>query len=459
MECQTVYLKVVLMKLLPDKESEGPWSTAVLLLERWLGRHVRLDALMEDAGWEEGAQQDRARCQHLLFGVVRNLGRIDAALGALVVRTPRTRLRALLLVAGFELLEAGIEPAGEGRAAQIVHHAVAQAKLLLSPVEARMVNAVLRRLAGAPWLREPAPADTTEWARFFSHPAWLVRRWLTAFGAEATHSLLRWNQTPPPIYGRWRAAAGAEPGAPPPAWLHPTTWPGFHVVPAGHWAEVQPLLADGRLYLQDPATVVAPELLAPAAGECILDLCAAPGGKSLVLADLLRAAAMAGAVAPGRVVAVDLPDECRIGRLRENLAKIRGTEVALVQANVRQLSAALLEAHHLPEEYPAVLLDVPCSNTGVMRHRVDAKWRLREGDIARHAALQLTLLTAAARFVAPGGRLVYSTCSLEPEENEGVVEAFLRETGPRFTPGPARHCRPWEAGCDGAGAFLLRKNA
>jgi 16S rRNA (cytosine967-C5)-methyltransferase len=165
------------------------------------------------------------------------------------------------------------------------------------------------------------------------------------------------------------------------------------------------------------------------------------------------------AAAAGRVVSVDLPDARRIERLKANLAKARKTEVVLVQADVLKLSPQMLKEHNLPAEFPAILLDVPCSNTGVMRHRVDVKWRLRASDIGRHAAQQLALLTAAARFLSPGGRLVYSTCSLEPEENEGVVNKFLRESNGRFALEQIRYARPWESGCDGAGAFLLRRKA
>ena len=435
---------------------------------------------MSDAGAAVDTEAaDRARCQHLLFGAIRHWGRLDALIGGFVSRAPRPRLRAVLLIAGYELLEAGSGPESDARAARIVHHAVGQAKTILSPVEAGLVNAVLRKLRKALEAGGAAPpsgTDAADLARFFSHPVWLVRRWEAQFGAAATRRLLEWNQTPPPVYARWRSADAA------PAWLQAAAWPGYYVVPAGHWPQVELLLSAGALYLHDPATQLPVELLDPQPGETVLDLCAAPGGKSLLLADLL--AARTGATKPegrpavgkdagslseappagtkeGGVVAVDLPDERRIGRLKENLARARGTDVALVQADVLQLTPALFREHRLPPAYPAVLLDVPCSNTGVMRHRVDVKWRLRESDIARHAAQQLALLAAAARLVAdtPAGRLVYSTCSLEPEENEGVVEMFLRGPGRgRFTLEATRTSRPWEDGCDGAGAFLLRKN-
>ena len=513
MECQTVYLNVADMKFLPDRFPTGAWGTAAALLERWLARRGRLDALIEEAGRtadpaslvaatgaaEAGSpepvtspgaalesRQERARCQHLLYGAVRHLGRVNAALQTLISRPPRARLQSVLLLAGFELLEAGAAPSSEGQAARIIHHAVGQAKTLLSPPEARLVNAVLRKLASAPGFFAATPAttaDAAELAGFFSHPEWLVRRWLSQFGAEATHRLLAWNQTPSPVYARWRPAAtpvdpspllarsGGGPGCGadvsaeftsgnPPAFLQATPWAGFYAVPAGNWPEIERLLADGALYLQDPATMIAPKLLDPREGEMVADFCAAPGGKSLFLADLLeaRSGLVGSEKRAGTVVAVDLPDDRRIGRLKENLAKARTTGVALVQADLFQLTPRLLKEHHLPGCFPAILLDVPCSNTGVMRHRVDVKWRLRETDIAKHAGQQLALLDAAARFVAPGGRLVYSTCSLESEENEEVVQAFLQGVRGRFMLEKTRHCRPWEDGCDGAAAFLLRRN-
>lgn len=432
------------MTVATDAPHLGAWPAAARLIARWLERSERLDTLLDTLPPElHGAE--RARCQHLVFGVVRHFGRLEVALARLVAHPPRFATRGVLFVAGFELLDAAGEAAADGRVAKIVHHAVEQTKTLASPAEARLVNAVVRKLAAA--LASPAPpaaAEPAQLAEFFSHPEWLVRAWLAQFGAEATRELLEWNQQPATVYARWRVAA-----EPPPSFLKPTKWPGFFEVESGHWGEVEPLLKTGKLYLQDPGTRLAVELLAPQPGESVLDLCAAPGGKSLLIADAIKS---------GRLVAMDLPGP-RIGRLKENLARVSGVDVALVQADVLEGAASALREHKLPGSFAAVLIDVPCSNTGVMRHRADVKWRLQAGDFKKHPRQQLALLHAAARLVAPGGRLVYSTCSIDTEENERVVAGFFnsRAGGP-FKLEASTLCFPWVTGHDGGAAFRLRRD-
>jgi 16S rRNA (cytosine967-C5)-methyltransferase len=254
---------------------------------------------------------------------------------------------------------------------------------------------------------------------------------------------LEWNQQPAPVYARLRISD------PPPSFLKPTRWPHFYEILSGHWAEVETLLRAGAIYIQDPATRMPIELLAPKPGETVLDACAAPGGKSLLIADTMTA---------GKLVALDLPGE-RIERLTENLAQVRGVAATVVPGDIRRGAARWLDNRGLPSAYSAVLLDVPCTNTGVMRHRIDVKWRLQEGDFPQHARQQLALLAAASLLVAPGGRLVYSTCSIDREENQAVVEAFLREAGAGFRLEAQTLSLPWEAGHDGGGAFLLRAPA
>jgi 16S rRNA (cytosine967-C5)-methyltransferase len=421
---------------------QSAWVPAVRLVARWLDLRERVDVLMDSLpGGIDGTE--RSRCQHLFFGVVRHFGRIESVLGRLVAHPPRFITRAALYVAGFELIEASAEGADMGRTAKIVHHAVERTKELASPAEARLVNAVVRKMAAV--LAEQktpgpiAPADVL--SDYFSHPEWLVRRWLASFGAGPTRKLLEWNNTPAPLHARWR-----DPSRPAPEWLQPTEWKGFYSVPSGHWQEIGPLLNAGSLYLQDPGTRLAVEALDPRAGETVLDLCAAPGGKSLLIVD---------ALVSGRIVSMDLP-AARIDRLRDNLSRTAGVGAALVQADLLEGGASVLKEHGLPVQYQAVLIDVPCSNTGVMRHRVDVKWRIQEADFPKHARQQGALLGAAAALVGPRGRLVYSTCSVDAAENEKVVDAFL-DRNRAFSLKKSVIAVPWIDRHDGAAAFLLQR--
>ncbi len=429
----------------PAQVALSGWVAATGLAERWLARSERVDALLEGLP-AALTGQERARAQQLFYGVVRWSGRLEAALAGLMARPPRTKVRAVLLLAGFEILDGG-EPA------KVIHHAVEKAKTVCSAKEAGLINAVARKMVAR--LAEK-PADL---ATELSHPEWLVARWTQQFGAETTRKLLEWNQKPAPVYVRWRIEASADAKAmadkPVPDFLAPTQWAGFFEVKAGKWDEIRRLAGEGALYVQDPSTRLCIGLLAPQAGESILDACAAPGGKSLFIADAMKS---------GKVVALDEPGEpgkvdLRLVRLRENLSRApAGVEVALVEADLRKVNTVFYRNLNLPESYDAVLLDAPCSNTGVMRHRIDVKWRLQDGDFARHAEQQLELLHACARLVRPGGRLVYSTCSVDAQENEQVIKAFFdsRAGGP-FKLEASVQATPWKDGHDGAGAFLLKR--
>jgi 16S rRNA (cytosine967-C5)-methyltransferase len=428
-----------------DDARRGPsaaetWTLAVALVTGWREGQGRADHLLSDMA---GGSADRGPAQNLFYAALRHWRRTDAALRPLIERAPRVRLQALLAIAGAEMIE---NP--DAATAAIVDNAVEQAKRLLSESEARLVNAVLRR--AAPALREapvPAPeASPEELAEYFSHPTWLVKRWMGEFGAESTRRLLEWNQSTAHVHVRWRSAT------PPPAGLEATPWAGWYRLAHGRWADIQAALAAGHCYLQDPATRLGPTLAAPAAGEQWLELCAAPGGKTLQLADLMG---------KGRIVAVDRVGG-RMKRFEENVARWRAaglaTEIATVGGDVLDLKPEELAARGLPTQFDGVFIDVPCSNTGVIRHRIDTKWRLKPEDFDQLAEVQLRMLTAAARFVGPGGKLVYSTCSLEPEENADVIEAFLgSEAGRGFALEESAAGHPWEHGHDGAGTFRLRR--
>jgi len=420
-----------------------PWVEAVGLVQRWLEHGERADELLEQASSDLDAV-GRARVQNLLWGVLRNHVRVARLLEKRLSHPPRELVLAVLHVAGFEMIEAQAGPDAAGTYPKIVHHAVEQSKRLVARAEEKLVNAVLRRLAEdiAAQTVPPVLAPSHVLATYYSHPEWLVKRWQAVFGAKPTRMLLDWNQSPASVYLRRRPGfTGELPSA-----LKATEWPDFFMVEPGHWREVSKLVQDGLFYAQDPSTRLSIELLAPQSGEWVLDLCAAPGGKSLACADRMGS---------GHLIAVDLPGE-RLGRLRENLARIHGVKAQLLEGDLQANLSMTLQAAKLPAGYPAVMLDAPCSNTGVMRHRVDVKDRIEESDMAKHAAQQLKLLRAASKHVLPGGRLVYSTCSIDPEENEQVVVNFLKDA-PAFTLEDKRLGRPWEHQHDGAAAFLLRR--
>lgn len=308
-------------------------------------------------------------------------------------------VRAVLRVALYEALRL------DTPRAVAVSEAVRVARAL-APRAHGLVNAVLRRAAGETW---PAPDDeSVPLALRFSHPDWLVARWLRGLGEGATRAALAANQEPAPLCllavtadtpALTAAGCRLEPHARVPGIL----------VAHGDAAPVVAALRAGTAYALDP-TAAAVARLVPATTGIVADLAAAPGGKALVLA----------CERPHLLV---LAADRHLGRarlLRRTLARA-GTPVLVADALAPALRARSLGA---------VLLDAPCSGTGTLRRHPEIRWRLREADLARLAARQRTLATAAAELVAPGGCLLYATCSLEPEENAGVVAGLGLEVVP-----------------------------
>ena len=429
-----------------SKKNDAPdaWDSAVV------STHDLLKTKNKPGRPREGladhlSSEDRRRCQNLFYGVIRNIALIEWGINQNMRRPPKGLLRALLLVAGYELL-CGVR--GEGPAVQqVVHHAVGKAKKLVSAPEARLANAVLRKVPETLEGRlAQTPSDAAGLALVYSHPEWLVSKWMRELGFETTSRLLAWNQRPADDYLRVFGDLPREAKDV----LEPTPWPGFYSLGSGGWETARALLAAGRAYVQDPSTRLAPELLCPAVGEQVLDLCAAPGGKTILLADALRPGGGPGPVS------LDRPG-ARFRRLRENLARYPWSEARPVAAALPEATPADLESMGLPGVYDAVLLDVPCSNTGVFRRRADARWSLTPETLRELTGLQQRFLQTAATFVRPGGRLVYSTCSLEPEENREIAEGFVSARRGAFELETARPHFPWETGHDGGGAFLLRR--
>jgi 16S rRNA (cytosine967-C5)-methyltransferase len=408
-----------------DRERSG-WDASCHLLRRFLG----------------GPNEAR-RCRYYLTGTVRNLRLLETALDRLIARRPRDRVWAILLLAAFELQEY------PDQLPKIVHFAVGKAKSQVSRPESGLINSVLRKLpAILSEMSKSTRSDAESLGLRYSHPDWMVRRWLDAFGAAATRSLLEWNQKPGPVYAR--VVRGSEQEQNLPEGFMKSRWEGFVEISSAPWSDVTDCLRSGAIYIQDPATRLAPGLLRADPPATVLDLCGAPGRKAFLLGDQIVAE-------DGFVVTVDLPGP-RIERLKENIDRMSHLPIRVLASDIRKLTDERLEVDGLPTRFDAVLIDLPCSNTGVLRHRVDAKWRVAEKDLSGLTRLQRHLLEAAGRFVGTNGRLVYSTCSLEHDENDSVVDGFVAANADfeRISGGISK---PWETGHDGAGFYLLRRKS
>jgi 16S rRNA (cytosine967-C5)-methyltransferase len=311
-----------------------------------------------------------------------------------------------------------------------------------------------------------------------SHPGWLVARWQKNFGAEKTAQLLEWNNTPPKTFARVNTLKFSGTGVSPVSFT--ATKPADQMKHTGEtpvplprnagdllarWREENveydfarrdwlaenlvfelkshpplnslPSFRDGWFYVQDPSTLLAVTELNPQPGETVLDLCAAPGGKTTFIAQLMRN--------EGRITACDISEE-RLKSLRENCARLGVTCVETIsnpQSAIRN------------PQSDRILVDAPCSNTGVMRRRVDLRWRISLLEISRLRQTQLDLLKLAATKLKPGGVLIYSTCSLEPEENSEVVKEFLREHA-GFKLERERELLPFADNVDGAYVARLK---
>lgn len=337
----------------------------------------------------------------LVLGVERNRTRIDHALNRHLSRRPRELdppVRAVLRSAVFQLWEMDRVPE---RAA--VHQAVEVTRALGAKRAAGLVNAALRSL-----LRDPdrAGAPRDPWVRH-SMPRWILSRMPPKSAAAFnTEPLLAVRPRRDDLAARW-AGLGVKMVVTEP----PLDRTGALLVRGGEPTAL-PGWDEGWFAIQDAAAQAVAQLVGAEPGESVLDVCAAPGGKALALAD---------AVGPdGKIVAMDIA-EPRLAMLREEAIRLGLVGVDTVVGDATELAPSAAHAGR----YDRVLVDAPCSALGTLRRHPELRWQRRGTDLARFAAAQGELLATAAQAVRPGGRLVYAVCSFAPEEGEQVVEGFL----------------------------------
>lgn len=297
-----------------------------------------------------------------------------------------------------------------------VDEAVEMIQLRFGNNFSRLSNGVLRNIQRAPMEWPPVASlvekkDLKMLAQMFSHPEWLIKRWVEQFGWEQTAALAEANNRIPPVTVRvvrpeenlkpWLKQMKAREVKPEPV----EYMPNFYHLPHLDDITSLPGFEEGWFTVQDSSAGMVAHLVAPQPGETILDLCAAPGGKALHIAEMIGS---------GNVVAIDL-DAQRLELIAEAAERLR-LKVHLVVADSRTFAAKPVNA---------VVVDAPCSGLGVLSRRSDLRWRRRPKDITDLVELQKEILTDAAELVRSGGRLIYSTCTIDPEENEKVVEWFL----------------------------------
>lgn len=332
-------------------------------------------------------------------------------------------LRQILRLGLYDLLKAETPPHAA------LNESVELAKTMLRRGAGRLVNGVLRAVQRADALPRPSVGDPAErLAIEASHPTWIVRRWLARYGPDATQALLDWNNARPTFGVRVNTAR-----------LTPDAFRERLDAAGAGWAaspylddfvrvqSVQPLvqaglLKEGLCAVQDESAGLVVRLLDPQPGETILDGCAAPGGKALYAATRMGDT--------GTVLAYDIHSG-RVG-LIDRAAEAQG--LACVQTAVADLRRLAARADR--PQADRVLIDAPCSGLGVLAKRADLRWNRSPDDLAELTTLQDDLLDAAARLVRPGGLIVYSTCTIEPEENADRVRAFL-DRHPAFRLEPA----------------------
>ena len=354
--------------------------------------------------------RDRRWTQELVYGMLRKRSMLDAYLservkGGLVRLDPD--LADLLRLGAYQLLSMRSVPAYAA-----IAQTVELAKQRHGIGASKLVNAVLRRLdRERDALVLPGSSDPVDaLALQHSHPRWLVARWVARWGAAETEQLLIANNTEPPIvlrpYGIVREQletmlehAGVDVSESPLLRDSIQLPHGVSLTELGAFRK-------GLFFVQDPASTLVTQYADIPPEARVADLCAAPGGKTL---ELSRTASI--------VVAGDR-NLHRTQRLIENLRRVEARNIASVVMDARNPAV---------RELDAVLIDVPCTGTGTLRRHPDARWRLRISDLAVMAALQRSILREAASVVRPGGLLIYSTCSLEPEENDAQIESFLAE--------------------------------
>lgn len=406
---------------------------ACTLLKDW----IQKGSLPYESGeWQHCSGLTR----EMVWTCIRHKGALDAWIDHLSTKAPSQNLIPFLWIGLCQLLLLDGIP---DHAA--VHETLESAKrsgLPAPPIG--FMNAVFRRTlrekeALLKWMETQIPEKR------YSHSKVLIDRWEKTYGASETQKILKWNQERSHTYARITLIGKhlkSDLALPPETLAHPFR-EGFYQLPRGFSPSQLEDFEKGAWYIQDPSTAMAPALLNVQPGERVLDACAAPGGKTALLAESLGEQT-------SRLLACDTNSK-RCERLRENLTRLQFEEVEVKATDLPWLPT------DPDSRFDAILLDVPCSNTGVYQRRPDAKWNFRKKLLTELIQLQYRILTQALPLLRPGGRMVYSTCSIEDEETTRQIKNWLGQH-PECELIFEKVLLPGEEKSDGAYAALIRLN-
>jgi 16S rRNA (cytosine967-C5)-methyltransferase len=370
-------------------------------------------------------ERDRALTGEIVTGVLRWQAAFDHVIAQFANR-PLGKLDPevldILRLSIFQLLHLDRVPA-----AAAVNDAVSLTRQAGKKSAAPLVNALLRRVSRErnrlPLPRRPdSPANRDEAIDYLSttlsHPRWLAARWLDRYGFEATEAWMQFNNRPAPLTLRVNTLKTTVSALRTSLDEHGVTVvpgrfsPDALVVRAGN-PLLTPLVDDGSCFVQDEASQLIASVVGARAGDRVLDACASPGGKTIALAAAMRDT--------GLIVATDVRGR-RVDLLARTIAASGARSARVVQADASRPLP-------LQQQFDWVLLDAPCSGLGTIRRDPDIRWRRAVSDLPGLASAQLRMMAETARVLRPGGRLVYSTCSSEPDENEDVVRRFVEQSG------------------------------
>ena len=408
---------------------KNPRLCCLKALQRWETGREFADEVLHQALQRSGLNNvNRSFVTETFYGVIRNRSYLDFIIQRFRPTGLDMPTRQVLRLGVYQLYKM-----------RIPNHAAVYETVNIAGPARTLVNAVLRKtIAEKDFILQQlqkAPAHIR-----YSHPEFLWQKWESRHGDKVAEQLCAWNNEPAKIYvrtNRLRVTPGEL----------IESFPGAKVVdvhPDCLEVDRLPLswISTGAGYVQDPSTLLACDLLDPKPGEVVLDACAAPGGKAGYMAQSMGN--------QGNLVVCDY-DKLRLARLEQNLVRLGVSNSTIVLLDWLQHSSPFR-----PQTFDAILVDVPCTNTGVIRRRTDVRWRLTPQDFPRMQHLQGRIVKATIQFLKSGGRLVYSTCSIEPEENESVV-AYIDREAPELSFVEAKTSMPNHDHLDGAFAALFVK--